>query len=100
MPIYTMICRGCRCQWDVVRPMANPARRGLECPQCGGRRTRRLFKPPQVIQDTFAPQDVVSLLPVSTDDLSHVETVGSRSELKKLVARHNEKYGTKLEHAG
>ena len=98
MPEYTCKCKTCGEEFTVVRDMEHaPGRKNRALfPNCKNRWTRRIYNTSHVI-----PDDLGYNLPCTTlrplDGRTPV--VSSRSELARVIERHNAVYGTNLEHA-
>jgi putative FmdB family regulatory protein len=101
MPLYTFECTkgSCRHRFDRVFGVNRIQKARPRCPVCG-KLARRVFVPPQVIQDTLPEGEVaVSSLKPLEGDTRRVPRVSTRSELKRLVDGNNKKYGLGIEHA-
>ena len=99
MPRYTFECKRCRTGTEVVMGMEETARRKRMLCGCG-RRMRRVFVAPEVIQDTI-PEVALSSLPdlegrVGTPKMR----TNSRTAIKRRLHELNTRNGWKLEEAG
>ena len=98
MPQYTCKCKTCQAEFVVVRDMDHaPSKKNrAQCPECKSRWTRRVYTTSHVIPDDFGYNlPCTTLRPLD----GRTPVVRSRSELARVIARHNEVYGTNLEHA-
>lgn len=101
MPLYTFECtkKGCGHRFDRVYGVNRIQKAQPRCPECG-KRARRVFVPPQVIQDSLPEGEVaVSSLKPLEGDTRKVPRVSTRSGLKRLIDGNNAKYGLEIEHA-
>ncbi len=92
---FTFECFKCGVQREIMRDNAGVDKARLKCSNCNTRSLRRIYAPVAVKQDTFVQaRDLASLMPVDERPVPRAE---SNSELKRILRKHDEKYGTNLE---
>lgn len=97
MPIYTHHCRHGHQTRDIVMPMANAGVAKPFCQVCG-MTMRRVFVPPQVLDDTLRIPHRFIDLPSERNpkNLRAHDTVTTRSARRDYLRRYNEKHGTQM----
>lgn len=94
MPTYTYGCKK-HGEFDVVRSMRDDVGEH-KCLKCAAT-CKRLYKPQQVVKDTFARD-----LPMHYESIrdgaapGEIDRVSSRTEQKRWIELHNRKFGTNL----
>lgn len=97
MPTYSFECTK-HGEFDRVMSMKEAVSK-YPCPTCE-RDCNRVYKLHQVIQDDLGKDLVCTTLMGVDGDIRKSPIVRSRSELARVVAKHNEVHGTSLEPCG
>lgn len=93
----TFECQKCKFQWDVMRDSENLERVRLKCPSCQAKQGRRVFRPCNIVQDTFRKPIEMTTLNSVTGNPRGYDTIYTESERHVFLKKHDEMYGTKLQ---
>lgn len=101
MPTYTMECKRCQHEWEILASISLRPRAGTRCPNCKSIKTIRTITGANIIPDTFDKPLCMTqtMLPVKSRDIHAQEYVNSRTEYRAYIDAHNKRWGTNLENA-